>query len=84
MEEYCCWPKDRQLDGNGNCNRPYDENGVDADPADNTDLCYVDHSEGSKSTGFNAAKGFFTFPFDDGSNQYNAEGPIHCRKFPRK
>jgi hypothetical protein len=77
---YCCWPKDRQLDGNGNCNRPYDDSCVDADPADNTDLCYVDHTLGSSSTGFNTATGWFMFPFDDGSNQYSAEGPIHCRK----
>jgi hypothetical protein len=53
---------------------------VDADPADNTDVCYVDHSEGSRSTGLTVNDGWFMFPFDDGSNQYSAEGPMHCRK----
>lgn len=33
---YCCWPKDRQDDRNGNCDKPYDRKCVDADPADNT------------------------------------------------
>ena len=79
---YCCWPKDRQAqDNNGNCNQPYDSRCVDADPADNTDLCYVNHAEGAKSTGSKASEGWTTFPFDDGSNQYSAEGPIHCRKY---
>lgn len=53
---------------------------MDSDPADNTDLCYVDHSEGSRSTGLNVNDGWFMFHFDDGSNQYSAEGPMHCRK----
>lgn len=77
---YCCWPKDRQVDANGNCNQPYDDSCVDADPADNTDVCYVDHTEGSISTGLTVNDGWFMFPFDDGSNQYSAEGPMHCRK----
>ena len=32
----CCWPLDRQRDNDGNCDRPYDTNCVDKDPADNT------------------------------------------------
>ena len=81
LKVYCCWPKDRQAqDGNGNCATPYDSRCVDSDPGDNTDLCFVDHADGAKSTGSKATDGWFTFPFDDGSNQYTAEGPMHCRK----
>ena len=70
---YCCWPQDRQAnDNNGNCDDPYDQDCIDADPADNTDLCYV--SYGNKNRLF--------FPHDDNNNQpYRAEGPIHCHGF---
>ena len=70
----CCWPKDRQAgDNNGNCATPYDENCVNKDPADNTDLCYVDLERGNSSTGSKDA-GFLSFPEDNG----NGEGNIHC------
>lgn len=41
----CCWNRDRQAnDNNGNCNRPYEENCIDRDPADNNDICFSDFS----------------------------------------
>jgi hypothetical protein len=70
----CCWPKDRQAnDNNGNCAKPYDQNCVNKDPADNTNLCYVDLERGNSSTGSTDA-GFLGFPEDNG----NGEGAIHC------
>ena len=76
---YCCWPTDRQAnDNNGNCAKPYDINCVDKDPADNTDLCFVDTTFGSDVTGYTNMAGSIMFPGDDGNNQNTAEGPIHC------
>jgi hypothetical protein len=71
----CCWPKDRQAnDGNGNCaSNTYDENCVDKDPADNTNLCYVDTSRGNQSTGIEGDD-MIVFPGDNGQG----EGDIHC------
>eukprot|EP00585_Thalassiosira_rotula_P006502 CAMPEP_0196158876 /NCGR_PEP_ID=MMETSP0910-20130528/46036_1 /TAXON_ID=49265 /ORGANISM="Thalassiosira rotula, Strain GSO102" /LENGTH=1315 /DNA_ID=CAMNT_0041423787 /DNA_START=50 /DNA_END=3998 /DNA_ORIENTATION=- len=74
----CCWPKDRQArDNNGNCARPYDENCVDKDPADNTNLIFSDFAKGKKATGYDSPEGFAEFPGDDD----NGEGPIHCHGF---
>ena len=74
----CCWSKDRQAnDNNGNCAKPYDINCVDKDPADNTDLCYMDLDKGNKSNEFESAGGFAVFPGDNS----NGEGPIHCHGF---
>eukprot|EP00521_Asterionellopsis_glacialis_P007862 CAMPEP_0195287868 /NCGR_PEP_ID=MMETSP0707-20130614/4757_1 /TAXON_ID=33640 /ORGANISM="Asterionellopsis glacialis, Strain CCMP134" /LENGTH=739 /DNA_ID=CAMNT_0040347671 /DNA_START=73 /DNA_END=2289 /DNA_ORIENTATION=- len=79
----CCWPKDRQAnDNNGNCLEPYDQNCIDKDPADNTDLCYVDMERGQLSTGFNSS-GIQVFPNDDGNTNKKpstdyGEGQIHC------
>jgi len=77
----CCWPSDRQAnDNNGNCDDPYDSKCEDSDPSDNTDLCYVDLEKGRLSTGFDGS-GVMIFEGDDGNNQHNAEGPIHCHGF---
>jgi hypothetical protein len=73
----CCWPKDRQAnDNNGNCAKPYDINCVDKDPADNTNLCFVDIERGNQSTGYAEidSTGFVGFPEDNN----NGEGAIHC------
>ena len=71
----CCWSKDRQAnDNNGNCAKPYDVNCVDKDPADNTNLCYVDTARGSESNEFESDKGLLLFPNDNN----NGEGAIHC------
>jgi hypothetical protein len=70
----CCWPKDRQAnDNNGNCATPYDENCVNKDPADNTDLCFVDLNRAS-TDGYESDKGFLGFPLDNN----DGEGAIHC------
>uniref|UniRef100_A0A7S1BU42 Ricin B lectin domain-containing protein n=1 Tax=Corethron hystrix TaxID=216773 RepID=A0A7S1BU42_9STRA len=59
----CCWTQDRQAnDNNGNCGTPYPKNCVDKNPADNTDVCFVD-SEKSGSI----------FVYRD-----NAEDDSHC------
>lgn len=42
----CCFGRDRQPnDNNGNCEEPLEENCVDADPADNSNLCYIDDAD---------------------------------------
>lgn len=67
---YCCWVQDRQAgDNNGNCAQAYDANCVDADPGDNTDLCYVDMENAPGSA--RVAGGYAIFPDD-------TEGDIHC------
>eukprot|EP00542_Grammatophora_oceanica_P015891 CAMPEP_0194033796 /NCGR_PEP_ID=MMETSP0009_2-20130614/6331_1 /TAXON_ID=210454 /ORGANISM="Grammatophora oceanica, Strain CCMP 410" /LENGTH=431 /DNA_ID=CAMNT_0038674521 /DNA_START=96 /DNA_END=1391 /DNA_ORIENTATION=+ len=69
----CCWSKDRQAgDDNGNCAEPYDENCVDADPADNTDICYVDMERSPDSN--NVGGGFAVYPGE-------SEGDTHCHGF---
>ena len=74
----CCWPKDRQAgDGNGNCATPYDENCVDKDVADNTNMCFADLAKGNASTNFDSDDGFMVFPEDND----NGEGSIHCHGF---
>jgi len=74
----CCWPKDRQAaDNNGNCNRnTYSENCVDKDPADNTNLCFVDMEKGSFASGFES-DGLVEFPGDGD----DGEGAIHCHGY---
>jgi len=67
----CCWVSDRQAnDNNGNCATPYDENCLDADPGDNTDLCAVDMARSTSSSAH--VDGGFSW-FND-----NSEGPVHC------
>ena len=74
----CCWPKDRQAnDGNGNCATPYDENCVDKDVADNTNLCFADLQAGDASSNFDSASGFGVYPEDNN----DGEGAIHCHGF---
>ena len=68
----CCWPRDRQAnDNNGNCADPYDENCVDKDVADNTDLCYNELHLSPYSNHIEA----------DGFTVFDSEGPIHCHGF---
>lgn len=69
----CCWVSDRQAnDNNGNCARPYDERCVNADPGDNTDICYVDMSRDKDSA--HTDGGFALYPGDNN----NGEGSAHC------
>lgn len=68
----CCWARDRQAnDNNGHCATPEATNCVDADPADNTDICYADSSRAPPST--RVEKGFHFY----GQDQYH-EGETHC------
>jgi translation initiation factor IF-1 len=63
----CCFVADRQAnDNNGNC---ADGNCDDADPADNTDLCYVDMSKSQRSA--HVRDGYSIYKDD-------IEGPVHC------
>jgi hypothetical protein len=69
----CCWVQDRQAnDDNGNCEEPYDLECVDADPADNTDICLVDMARAPGSA--HVEGGFAVFPEED-------EGDTHCHGF---
>lgn len=78
----CCWVTDRVVNNgnnNGDCKRPMpnrrgpgDSNCIDADPADNTDLCYVDHNRSPQAN--HVAGGFSLFPGD-------VEGAVHCHGF---
>ncbi len=76
----CCWVADRQAnDGNGNCATPYDQNCIDADPADNTELCAVDMSRSSHvNDGVSIYAGG---PNRDDGNAVDTEGPTHCHGF---
>mmetsp|Transcript_2066 Transcript_2066/g.2812 ORF Transcript_2066/g.2812 Transcript_2066/m.2812 type:complete len:404 (+) Transcript_2066:373-1584(+) len=70
----CCWVQDRQAgDNNGNCNSNdcYDE-----DPADNTDICWVDLHAAAKSN--HVEGGFAIFP---GNTATTGEGDAHCHGF---
>merc|ERR1712183_872585 len=67
----CCWVSDRQAnDNNGNCKTPYDTKCLDADPADNTQLCGVSMKR-SISDAVHINDGFAVWENDE-------EGPIHC------
>ena len=46
----------------------------DKNPADNTNLCYVDLERGNQTTGVDSAQGFIALPEDNN----NGEGAIHC------
>ena len=46
----------------------------DKNPADNTDLCYVDLERGNQTTGIDSAKGLIVLPEDND----NGEGAVHC------
>jgi hypothetical protein len=47
----CCFVQDRQAGyQNGDCATPYDENRLNANPADNTDICNVDMSRAPTSS----------------------------------
>lgn len=52
--------------------KPYDTNCVNADPADNTDLCYVDMNRHARASGTDG--GFALYPGDNA----DGEGAIHC------
>lgn len=69
----CCWIQDRQAgDDNGNCEEPYDENCVDANPSDNTDVCLVDMKRSRESNRVRSGYAIF------GSN---VESATHCHGF---
>lgn len=73
----CCWSLDRQAnDNNGNCAKPYDQNCVDKDPADNTDICGVHLDRGNSSNNLNT-DGFLALNGDD----EDGEGDTHCHGF---
>jgi len=66
----CCWVQDRQAnDNNGNCE---DDDCKDADPADNTDICWVDLESSPGSN--HVENGFALFEGD-------SEGDAHCHGF---
>eukprot|EP00640_Fibrocapsa_japonica_P000104 CAMPEP_0113939400 /NCGR_PEP_ID=MMETSP1339-20121228/5721_1 /TAXON_ID=94617 /ORGANISM="Fibrocapsa japonica" /LENGTH=543 /DNA_ID=CAMNT_0000942899 /DNA_START=75 /DNA_END=1706 /DNA_ORIENTATION=+ /assembly_acc=CAM_ASM_000762 len=66
----CCFVQDRQAnDNNGNCDTPYDSGCTDADPADNTDICFVDMSRAPQSS--RVSHGFAIF--ENGGEDFS-----HC------
>merc|ERR1719356_474985 len=70
----CCWVSDRQAnDNNGNCHTPYDSRCIDADPADNTEICGVSMKRSIKD-GVHVDDGFVIYEKDE-------EGPTHCHGF---
>jgi len=73
---YCCFAQDRQAgDNNGNCAKPYEYNCVDKDPADNANICYIDHSRSAKASHVSSGFSIFT---DVKRGLENIEGPVHC------
>jgi len=69
----CCWVQDRYDDGNNNGNCAQDDC-KDADPADNTNVCYVEMEAGSASSHVAGGDAIF-------SPQDNDEGDAHCHGF---
>jgi len=66
----CCFVQDRQAnDNNGNCDDPYDERCTDANPGDNTDICYTDMSRAPTSS--RTTEGFAIFEDEE-------EDDSHC------
>jgi hypothetical protein len=68
----CCWVSDRQADDDGDCAEPYDENCVNAEPSDNTDVCAVNLNRAQDSN--NVKSGVTLFPG-------GREGKTHCHGF---
>jgi hypothetical protein len=69
----CCFVQDRQAgDNNGNCKTPYEEDCSDADPADNTDICYLDMA--NSPTSGRTPGGWAIFEDEE-------EGDAHCHGF---
>ena len=70
----CCWVQDVVAEGNGDgdCEVPYDENCVNANPMDNTDVCYVDMSRSPTSN--RVRSGFALY-------ETEAEDDTHCHGF---
>jgi hypothetical protein len=68
----CCWVQDRQADDDGNCAIPYDDNCVDANPADNTDICAAAMGRSPQSN--RVQNGISLFPG-------RSEGASHCHGF---
>jgi len=64
-------------DGNGNCKTPYPYGCIDKDPADNANLCYVDHD---RTHGVQHVESGITVFGGPGQNE-NIEGSIHCHGF---
>lgn len=70
----CCWVQDRYDDGNGDGNCEEDDC-KDADPADNTNVCYHE-LEGSAGSS-HVAGGDAIYTLNDGED----EGDTHCHGF---
>lgn len=68
----CCWVSDRQADNDGDCATPYDDNCVNAEPSDNTDVCAVNIGRARDSN--NVKNGVTLFPG-------GREGKTHCHGF---
>ncbi len=68
----CCWVQDRYDDGNNNGNCAQDDC-KDADPADNTNVCYVEMEAGSASSHVGGGDAVFS--------SGNEEGDTHCHGF---
>jgi hypothetical protein len=80
------WVQDRQADNDGNCAKNYPlargsglwtpDNCIDKDPADNTDICYVDMARSPKSNHVEAGGAIYS---DTEAGTY--EGDAHCHGF---
>lgn len=67
----CCWVQDRQAnDNNGNC---ADNDCKNADPADNTNVCYMDLDKAAASNHVEGGYGIYSRTDD--------EGAVHCHGF---
>ena len=68
----CCWVQDRYDDGNNNGNCAQNDC-KDADPADNTNVCYLEMEEGSASSHVGGGDAIYS--------RTNDEGATHCHGF---
>jgi len=69
----CCWTADSSDVGDGSCLDP--AGCQDADPVDNTDICYVDITNSPRAS--HTAAGIVAYPGD-------SEGPTNCMGFTWK
>lgn len=67
---------DENAQNNGDCRQPYETACIDANPADNTDVCYVDMNRSRKSSHVKNGMAVFHDRFDQANSQ--TEGPTHC------
>lgn len=74
--------QDRHNENQVNNGNYHDENPIDRDPSDNTDICYVDLEKSKRSNHVKGSAAIFHDDFDLADSP--TEGPAHCHGFAWK